>query len=342
MRGKVLKDWSKVRYDPRTGMPVKEDKAKIMAALQYFMSNPLMKAQEIKSAMLKVQEFSTTEDFPTSVLQVLEKYHLTTAYDVGYQSIFQINDFTGSNRNGFEISDVQSGLTFAKTKEGEKIDVYQMSGSKATVTFDYYGGALGWHRRLFEDQEYWALEDNAIEFRNKSMAKMASAYYALIEAIAATRDIAWTAPVPSALATSDNNYVANRDAQTMNAAALNIIDAVKGKGYGIDPQNVSFVVLCPIALKGRLRRALSLMLQPVTGSQPQVDFNFQIIATTMLSSSSYYYVALPKLKAKGGTRMNLRIFTAFDQLSYTDVSAGWMRFGGAIGDQEQFCRCSIA
>jgi len=41
----------------------------------------------------------------------------------------------------------QSGLTFKKVLTGEKLKVYQMSGDKDYVYFDYYGGALNWHRR---------------------------------------------------------------------------------------------------------------------------------------------------------------------------------------------------
>jgi hypothetical protein len=55
----------------------------------------------------------------------------------------------------------------------------------------------------------------------------------------------------------------------------------------------------------------------------------------MLQNSTRYFVILPKLKLKGGYRMDLTLFSDFDILSYTDVQAGWMRYGGCIGDLDQ-------
>lgn len=342
MKGKIIANWHDIEYDKKTRLPVKKDQAKILAALQYFMTSPEKHKTEIRNAIVKAQEFGSSADFPTTVLAVLEKFHVTAHFDVAYQEIFDIRDFTGSDRNGFALTDVVSGLTFAKTKEGEKLTVNEMSGTKTQVFFDVYGGAIGWSRTLIQDKEYWTLEDNAIAFRNKSMEAEASAYYALIEAVTSARNITWQAPDPAALPNTDATYTANRDAQTINAAVLNIIDAVKDKGYGINPNNQTFIILCPIALKTRLRKALSVVLQAFAGSENQVGWNFNLLTTTMLTSNTQYYVILPKIKAKGGTRMDLEIFTQFDILSFTDTSAGWKRFGGAIGDQEQFARCLIS
>jgi len=33
--------------------------------------------------------------------------------------------------------------------------------------------------------------------------------------------------------------------------------------------------------------------------------------------------------------MDLTMFSDFDLLSYTEVQAGWMRYGGAVGDTDQ-------
>ena len=143
---------------------------------------------------------------------MLDKYHLTTQYDMGWQQIFNVRDFSGTNRNGFDISDVQSGLTFDKIPIGVKLEVHKMWGEKAHVYFDFYGGALGWHRSLFDDEEYWTIEDNAIEFRNKAYAKQAAVFYALIEAVGATGAVAWQAH-PDGSLPDQAGYIAGRDMQ---------------------------------------------------------------------------------------------------------------------------------
>jgi hypothetical protein len=62
----------------------------------------------------------------------------------------------------------------------------------------------------------------------------------------------------------------------------------------------------------------------------------------MLGAADKYYVILPKQKIKAGIRMNLEMWGEFDIMSRTDVAVGYMRFGGAIGDEEQIQRCSIS
>jgi hypothetical protein len=40
--------------------------------------------------------------------------------------------------------------------------------------------------------------------------------------------------------------------------------------------------------------------------------------------------------------MDLTMFANFDMLSYTDAAAGWMRYGGAVGDTDQVARIAFA
>lgn len=297
----------------------------------------------IQEAQAKIQQFATTGDFPASILPVIEKFHAVAIYDNIYEQIFDIKDFSGSGRNGFDILDVESGLSFRKILVGEKLDVFQMSGEKTRVYFDFYGGALGWHRQLFDDREYWTIEDNAIAFRNTAYQNRAAIFYALLEAVATAKaSLAWQAPEPATLPNTSAVYTANRDAQTMNLAAQTILLACQNKGYGITPGNVNFIVLTPIQQRGRIRRALNVMLQATTGSEKQIDYNFIQASTLMLTNTNRYWVILPKKKLKGGYRMDLRLFTDFDILSYTDTQAGWMRFGGAIGDTDQVESCLLA
>ena len=153
MKGQIVKDWTQVDFEN------KKDRKNLAGALQYFCALPdlfipskfekvdaFVKAnQEIRKAH-QAQMFTLTSDFPTSILPVIEKFHTAPLYDNGFEQIFDIRDFSGSARNGFDMLDVESGLTFKKVNPGGKVKVYQMSGTKTRVYFDFYGGALGWHR----------------------------------------------------------------------------------------------------------------------------------------------------------------------------------------------------
>lgn len=348
MKSTIFKNWDWAKFDPRNA----EHRKMLSARMQYFCALPdrfvpdrFTKVQEFiddraaysaeHAAMIraKIQEFTTTGDFPTSILPVIEKFHATPHYDTAYEDIFDIRDFSASRRNGFEMTDVTSGLTFEIIPNAKKAKVYQMSGTKQTVYFHKYAGALNWDRQLFDDAEYWTIEDNAIAFRNAAYSHRSSVYYALLEAAADAKScISLTDP-----GCDDNlcSKTAVAWATALNTAAQTILLAVRNKGYGVTPQNAVFKVVTPIQLTGLMRQALDVNLQAFSGSERHINYRFDIVSTMMLTDTSRVLVVLPKIKLKGGYRMDLTIFSDFDILSYVDTEAGWMRFGGAIGDTDQ-------
>jgi len=245
-----------------------EQRKQLRGALQFFLALPdrfiarslpqasqqqfMKQREEMRIAQAKLQEFTTTADFPASMLPIIEKYHILPTYDNGYEQIFDIRDYSDSGRDGFSVSTVQSGLSFRRVKVGEKAKVYQMSGDKSYCYFDYYAGALGWHRQLFEDKDYWTIEDNAIQFRNKAYHARAQVFYALIEAVGDLKSSCIPTEDPGC---EDCDWLALADANALNLAAMTITLACQEKGYG-DLLGSTFVVLVPIQLRGRYRRAL--------------------------------------------------------------------------------------
>lgn len=330
-KGKIIKDWGAVNFrDP-------EHLKKFRGAMNAFLAAPDRNVQ-LKAAM---QHFATKGDFPAEILQILEKFHATTHFDTSYEQIFDIRDFTSSQVGGFDILDVSSGLTFAKVPTGGKAKVFKFSGSKATVTFDKYGGALGWDKVLIDDAQYWTLEDNAVEFRNKYYAMRAQAFYDLIDAVGSGENVSWQAVEPVSVPSTAENYNAIRDVITIETACQTILTDCKNKGYGVTPQS-QFYILAPVQLRSRILRALSIVQQAFAGSTARLTYNVTPIWTLMLSATDKYYVVLPKQKMKGGYRMDLTLFNETNILEYTETVAGWCRFGGAIGDTDQVKRCSIA
>lgn len=351
MNGKIYGKWKEFDYNNP------KHRERLVEALQFSFSYPDLfiperfrgtdavskKFQEKKKVQrAAMQAFGTLQDFPATPKEVIDKFHEIPLYDNGFEQIFDIRDYSGSRRDGFSMVTVQSGLTFRKVKTGEKLKVYQMSGDKDYVFFDYYGGALNWHRSLFDNQDYWTIEDNAIEFRNEAYRIRAATFYALLEtAVNAKAIIPWTVG-DDVLAAGTRGHTASNDVATMNLAALTILNACANKGYGISPNAATFIVLTPLQLRGRIRLAMQFQQDPFVGSSKHLDYNFQQITTTMLTSTTQYIVALPKKKFKAGYRMDLTTFTDFDILAYVDTVAGWMAYGGAVGDTDQIERCAIA
>lgn len=352
MRGQILANWKDFDYDNP------KHRERLAEALQFSFSRPDLfipkrfsgtdavskKFQEKRKLQrASMQAFATLNDFPASAKEVIDKFHEIPLYDNGFEQIFDIRDYSDSRRDGFSMATVQSGLTFRKVKTGEKLKVYQMSGDKDYVYFDYYGGALNWHRSLFDNQDYWTIEDNAIEFRNEAYRIRAATFYALLEAVFAgatpKADIGIQAG-DDALATGTRGWTASRDVATMNLAAEIILLACADKGYGISPSAATFIVLTPLQLRGRIRLAMQFQQDPFSGSAKHLDYNFQQITTTMLTTTDHYMVILPKKKFKAGYRMDLTTFTDFDILAFVDTVAGWLAYGGAVGDLDQIERCN--
>ena len=337
MRASIFNlDWEKFNYkDP-------EQRLQLAGALQYFMALPhkyvpsrFDKVKEFVAAHKQIQEFTVYGDgYPNEkAIDVVEKFHLMTEYDTGYEQIFDVRDFAGTKASGFDVAGVTSGLTFREVKVGEKLKVYQMSGDKYRCYFCYYGGALGWHRQLFEDGDWWTIEDNAIEFRNAAYSSRAGIYYALLEAAASA--VGCCQRVHIHCYPDDCSHDPRQIAESLNYAAMTILTNVKDRGYNLNPQTTEFIVLCSLQMRGRVRSALNIATQAFAGSQVVVDYNFKQITSMMLTNPYRVYVILPKRTLKIGYRMDLTLFDNFDMLSYTDTVAGWMRHGGCIGDLEQ-------
>ena len=354
MRSSIFKNWNWSSFNHDNP----DHRKKLTTQLKYFLSvpdvypNPFFKKMPefqkdrkshfdyLTQLRAQLQGFTTAADFPGSVLPTVEKFQEVEYYDDGWQMAFNVKDMASTRRNGFSMLNIQSGITFNLTPTGDKAKIYQMSGDREFVWFDRYSGGLNWDRTLFDDEEWVTIEDQAIHFRNEAFRSRAAVYYALIEALPAAQNIAWQPPTPATLAAADRSYEAVRDANTMNAAAEAIILATQNSGYGVTPTS-SFIVLVPLQMRGRIKRALDIGLDATSNAVKHIDYNFQMVVTTMLATTNVYYVILPKKKMMVGLRMDLTSFSDFDMLSYSDSQVGWMRHGGAIGDVQQLRRLAI-
>jgi len=323
-----------------------EQRKQLSGALQFYMATPdkfvpgrfskieafVKKHDEFQN--LKLQAFTIPSNFPVyeKAIDVVKKFQMIPEYDNGYEQIFDVLNFEGTRASGFDVMDMASGLTFNEVKVGEKLKVYQMAGDKERCYFSFYGGALGWHRSLFEDQQYWLAENNAQEFRGRAYGTRASVFYGLLEEIAERKGCC---SVVDAGCSGDCNADALSIARSINYAATRILRNVAGKGYNLNPQTTNFVVLVPLEMLERVRQALTVRSQAFAQSPTVAAFNFMIVTSMMLTNHNRIMVILPKRKLIAGYRMDLTLFDDFDILSYTDTVAGWMRYGGCAGDLDQ-------
>lgn len=335
---KIFSDFSKIDLRSKDGA------AQFVGAVNHFFRTPTsaqdrMEAR-VQELVRRVQEATTTSDFPATVKDALATYRPSDdEIDTGYEAVFDIRDFTQALKDGFKIRDTSSGLTFAAVPEGGKAKVYKVTGSETSVSFSRYGGALEWDRTWFDDQDWWSIEDRAKLFRYQWYYDKAEAFYGLMDAMSAGIDLAWQA---TGVAATDALYELDRDIRTINAACNAIVVALDASGMGVTMKS-EFVLTAPVQLMQRIVRALGASYRmPNDANSTQVVYNVKPQFTTHLDDTTKYYVGIPKRKAKGGNRQELTILTDFDILSYCDLAAGWGRYGGAIGTEDQFQRCSTS
>ena len=104
----------------------------------------------------------------------------------------------------------------------------------------------------------------------------------------------------------------------------------------------------PIQLVARLQNALRVSLLE-SSAEGALNFNVELVITNKLKNqaldtaeTSQYFVCLPGRKAKGGYRQELTLLAETDILAYAETVAAWGRYGGAVGDTDQFRRCATA
>lgn len=332
---RIIKDPSKLEKAVDGKLTAQGRKALSQAILS-FMSDGL--ADQHGSLLKKrLQEWTDKNDFPDRAIlfSLVEKFLESTGFDDSWRRIFKVLDFTGVRKSGFRMLTISNTITPELVPDGARANVWNITATTETVQFDKHGAALEWSKCLIEDDEWIQLEDIITSFRNVFMAYVAQVHYDAIEAAGDTKAaIAWQLPDPAALPNTDALYNASRDAQTINLGAQKILLANQNKGYGVTAAS-ELVLLVPLQLRNRVRKALSLLLQPIGGSAPAVDYNITMAVTMMLTRTDRLRLCLPYGKNQSGIRLALEELKDVDILARSEIMADWTRFGCHCGDTDQ-------
>ena len=302
--------------------------------------NPNKEFMKARRHAVSLQNMATVSDFPEYLTNLFAKFQTMPIYDMGYEAIFDIRPLSGTD--GYDVYATEDNIQFVKILPGGTVKYYGQAGAKYRVYVDFYGGGAAIDHRLLYARDFYRIEELLTALRNRAYIKKASVAYGLIEAIGAGINVAWQNLDPSTLANTDATYTMNRDAQTMVTARNTLIANNLTKGYVPDGLTQTFVILCPYQLTQRIKRALAYRRQEMIDATTEVPGNFVVIETTMLASSTQYYMIIPKGKSTGATLLDLTQFNEFNQDNLTEKIADWMAFGFDIGDTQQFARLAIS
>jgi hypothetical protein len=330
-RGKIFNNYSLIDMKSEIG------RKQFFGAICHYLRAPDLAGRKLIEA--GVTNYTVTSDFGEEVRELIEKFHLgLEEIDNGWAQFFDIRDFAGTLTPGFRIRETSSGLMFSKRPEGGRARIYRITGTEAYVTFDTFGGGLEFDQAWFQDQEWWMIEDTAMEFRSSWYRDKAAIMYGLIGAIGAGQNVAYDTSGATAL---------DKDINTLNTAAAQVLTALKTAGYAVTP-STTVKVLSPIQLRGRLQRALAAQyITPATaGAHLKVEYNIvPVYSMNVLNAGAActdkWYMGVPGFKNKVGEKMPLTVYTNFNIEAFATTSVGWGRYGGYL-NEAQFLRLATA
>lgn len=300
--------------------PVRQVQA--VMALQEFMHAPGRASTRTRG---RLHEMVTAGDMSTvnnSARDYIDRFIITPAEsDDGWRQIFTVHDegvaAAQSNRSGFRVLDITSGITFKKRLPGEAIEFRKVTGADSFIEYLAYGGGVGIDRIYWDDQDYLTIGELLMMFREAAYSRQADDMYGLLTALS-----------------TDYNFSTGSDLiAKLNGAVAHIIRALQGKGVSVNA-NSEFLIACPVEKLADVKAALATMsdvaMQTATSKQKLVFRFKQPIGTVRCSAAGGIYVGLPGGRSKAGIRQDLTMFGQFNIARYADDLAGFMRDAGYL------------
>jgi len=336
MKNRIFSDYSKINVGTRRGRQA------FMGALQHYYGT----SQNVQDQLVAagIREFTSSANFPASVLEVVERFHIDVAeIDTAYEAAFNTIDLTSVQTSSFTVRDSQSGLSFRRVRDGEKARVYSIKGAEVTISMNLYGGALQWLKTWFDDGEWWTIEDNALEFRRKWFEEKSTAFYDLIQSLTSSLTF-------NTVYTGLHTTTLDKDRQTINDAATNLITTLRDSGFGVTA-GTPLVMLVPLSQKSRVEPALS-PASTINVSGVAMSYNITPFYTSYIDwdgqggiggtlftgdtgrAVPLGYLCVPGRKNKIGNRMNLTLLAETDILAFAETVAGWGRYGAYLNEAQ--------
>ncbi len=342
MKGKIFSDYNMINIVTKKG------RRAFVGAIQHHWNQAYVVHDMLRKA--GIREFTSSANFPSSVLEIVDKFHVDVAeLDTAYEAAFDVIDLTSTRTSSFTVRDSQSGLTFTRIRDGQKAKIYSVQGGEVTVTLNLYGGGLQWLKTWFDDGEWWTIEDNALEFRRKWFEQKAVNFYDMIQSL--TNNAIYNVPYDESTgATTELEY----DRKTIATGATELVDTLRDSGFGVTA-GTPMVLFSPISMKSRVEQALNPGRFQGTGYLGGVTVNFNITpyytsyldwatagaitgGTTWVGDTGEAvplgYLCVPGRKNKIGNRMNLTLMSETDILSFAETVVGFGRYGAYLNEAQ--------
>ena len=283
-----------------------------------------------------IQAFTGSADIPDPQFAV-DTFAKVANWDNAYESAYKERQFN-DNQGTFEIVDISNGgLTFGEIKQGGTLTVKRFTGTEIFVKAKTYGEAIGWYWEMFEDRDFSGMFDQLSTFTNEALASKSLNHYRLLTDASYDESLGNTNITWQGVSTDS---VLTRDRLTLSKAIDSVASACKNFGFG-DVGRARYDVYSSPLLSIRLRDAINPMLGNANGIGGVVPFNVVVNSTYNLNRTSGavgvndFIVVLSGNKIQRGDKMGLTTYQSSDNLSFSEIVTGRMRYGAAVAEPKQ-------
>lgn len=316
---------------------MKKGRTFINSLFQHYTQRPERKIkaqlQAFKKQLQAFNNITTKEDLPV-LLQNASKIFIDSnqTVDEFWRNLFEEvpND---PKVDFFEIYDITSGSTFKKMKEGEKVEIFGVSGSNVKVPIERFGGALGFTDDVIRYRKIWQVFDKSKKFRYDYYKTRSDVFGGLINAAVVSNGSGYR----QAYDTTGANQL-EKDINTLNAAGQKMKAKLAGKPYANLTNPTFYLVFKDNAgLRGRLNKVFKAVQS--TSNSYTLDWNIIPMPTENLSVSTtndlYARLIFPNEKLQWTNQSELENYNVadFETLTYAMIYYSWM--GAVVGDTDQ-------
>ena len=294
---------------------------------------PLAQLQWLKGTMegnLNEVQLSQADAFPTTDGRVVSVFFEDSQEpaDLTWTQLFTIEDFRNTTEEAMEIWNVNNGITFRVYQNGEKVELYGISGNKQRFEFQLIGAGFQWLTTWLNDNKFWRLTDGLAEAATQYAKFQAESAYAVMAAGASSQT----------RATAGSTEVEN-DILTINAAKTQILANLRTNSGFIDPNprfQLVYNTLTPSLADTRIARIANARYGSANSTLGviQLDESISILGSPNAPTGTMQLV-YPGRKMKTGLRQDLTAFDDFDPYSYSGARVFWGRWIHVKADGDQ-------
>jgi len=316
----------KIDYEKICDAIVNEDKKALPVLHKFVQAYATNKMQVVKK--LQATGTGVSTDVARVERDTMDLIETMLNADMSWEQAYKTMPLARGT-DSWEIHTVDSGLTIRKVKEGERIDVAGLTGSKVTVYVDKYGGALGWTDEMIRFRKIAAMADKMETFANRFAENKASNHYTLLATAGALNQTVYQG--------TTGDGVLRRDVKTINKAQYDLGKACKDKGYG-DTATAPMVIYADPIFRERIEAAFTATtpsLAGALGEGQQVLRNVRRFYTFNSAVSGKILLVLPGNKIQKAEALAPTSYNDYDILSMQYIQAVWSYYGAAVADTDQ-------